>query len=346
MPLNRVLYIGQYSQGTTSKLRGEALKEILKATTFNVIDTHVTLYACHRLWRSLAFRFKIGKVISNTNRYIVNQLSGYYDVIWVDKAVYITPKVTRQLRAMCRRLIHYTPDTAFTENQSKKFYKSLHLYDYAITTKSFEMDAYLNYIKPHQLLYTTQGYDKNLHYPRHSFQQKQPHVLFIGLYEPSRAKVLQHLLQADIPIVLAGKKWTNFVKQHQNYNLTYLGEGLFGEAYVEAISKAQMALGLVWKRFPELHTTRTFEIPACGTALITEYNQEIAQFYKDDEVIFFTDIADLVTKIKYYLANPNTLEQIIKNGLKKVQTGGYDYQEQLTRICEQTGVFNEDKTTS
>ena len=34
--------------------------------------------------------------------------------------------------------------------------------------------------------------------------------------------------------------------------------------------------GLLAKWVPELHTTRTFEIPACGTALVTERNSETA----------------------------------------------------------------------
>lgn len=340
MSVKRFLYIGQYSAGTTSKHRGEALKNIFKDFDFQIIDTNVPFYKVSKFWRTLAFRFKTGKVIWDTNTYILQNLAGTYDVIWVDKAVYITPKTTAQLRRLGAKLIHYTPDTAFTENQSRHFYNSLPLYDVAITTKSFEMQAYLKYIQPQQLLYSTQGYDTTLHYPRYAFSEKQAHVLFVGLYEPARAKVLHHLLVANIPIVLAGKKWTNFVKQHQNYELTFLGEGLFGEAYVEAISKAQMALGLVWKRFPELHTTRTFEIPACGTALITEYNQEIAQFYNDDEVIFFKDIDTLVSKIKFYLDNPDALQHITENGLKKVRTGGYDYQEQLASICKKMGLVN------
>lgn len=342
----RILYIGQYTEGTTSKMRAETLKHILQPEEFEGIDTHIPFFKCHPFWRSLAFRFKRGKVIWDTNKFILKKLSGTYDAIWVDKAIFITKEVTRQLKSNTKLLIHYTPDAAFEENRSQYFYESLPLYDYVITTKSFETEAYLKFIKPEQLIFVPQGYNKQLHSPKYKFEEKLQRVVFIGLYEASRGEIIKTLLNNKIPVAIAGKNWQLFVAKHQDKALTFLGEGLFSEAYVEAISASAFGLGLVSKRFPELHTTRTFEIPACGTALLTEYNQEIADFYNDDEVIFFKDADTLVSKIKFYLENPDALQRITENGLKKVRTGGYDYQEQLTGICKQTGIFNVNKRTS
>lgn len=44
------------------------------------------------------------------------------------------------------------------------------------------------------------------------------------------------------------------------------------------------ARGALSRRFPERHTTRTFEIPACGTVLITEWNEEISVFLGEKSV--------------------------------------------------------------
>jgi spore maturation protein CgeB len=98
-------------------------------------------------------------------------------------------------------------------------------------------------------------------------------------------------------------------------------------------------LGLVSKRFPELHTTRTFEIPACGTALLTEYNRETADFYKDDEVIFFRNTSELIDNIRFYFNHPEKLQVLTNKGLLKVRSGGYDYKTQLTEICERMGIL-------
>jgi spore maturation protein CgeB len=345
MQQKRILYIGQYSAGTTSKMRADALRKILSPDKFEIINTHIPFYQCHPIWRSLAFRFKIGKVIQRINQYILNQLSGTYDAIWVDKAAFIQPKLTQLLASKSKVLIHYTPDTAFFENTSKAFNKSLVYYDFAITTKSFEIEVYLNYISKERLLYMTQGYNKEVHYPRNTFIEKSSEVLFIGLFEPSRGKVVDALLENNITVNLAGKKWNSFITKHKHTpNFTFLGESLFGDAYAKAISNAKLALGLLSKRFPELHTTRTFEIPACGTALVTEHNAETAQFYNTDEVIFFKDDKDMVQKILYYLEHAQALEQLTRKGFDKVVASGFDYEQQLRNIAQITGMLTQHKS--
>ncbi|KGE86610.1 CgeB family protein [Phaeodactylibacter xiamenensis] len=336
----KVLYIGQYTEGTTSKMRAEALRRITAPVSFEYIDTHVPFYRCHPIWRSLAFRFKKGKVIGATNTYILEQLSGHYDVIWVDKAVFITKKVTQQLSKSSELLVHYTPDTAFKENVSHFFYDSLPLYDFVITTKSFDLLHYRAFIGEEKLLYIPQGYNKALHYPRHSFDQKKKRVVFIGLYEPSRGAALLALLREGIPVALAGKKWKPFVTQNQDYPLSYLGDRLINDAYVKAVSESALSLGLLSKRFPEMHTTRTFEIPACGTALVTEYNEEIGQFFGEGEAIFYKDERDMVERVKYFLANDEALRAVTKRGLDRVRKSAYDYESQLRDVCRTTGIIS------
>jgi spore maturation protein CgeB len=343
--MKRALYIGQYSEGTTSKMRAEALTAILQPANFTVIDTHIPFFKSHPLWRSLAFRYKWGKVITSTNRYILENVSGYYDLIWVDKAVFITPKTTKTLKRKTNNLVHYTPDTAFKENQSINFYKSLPLYNCAITTKSFEQTDYLNYLRKEQVIFSPQGFNKAVHYPRHKFEEKTFDVLFIGLYEASRGELLDKLLAHKVDVVVAGKKWNSFITKHKHTpNFTFLGEGLFGDAYAKAISNAKLSLGLLSKRFPELHTTRTFEIPACGSALVTEHNAETAQFYNTDEVIFFKDDKDMVQKILYYLEHVQALEQLTRKGFDKVVASGFDYEQQLRNIAQITGMLTQHKS--
>ena len=50
------------------------------------------------------------------------------------------------------------------------------------------------------------------------------------------------------------------------------------EEYAKIISLSYFGLGLLSNWVPELHTTRTFEIPACNTCLITPKTIEIANF--------------------------------------------------------------------
>jgi spore maturation protein CgeB len=159
-------------------------------------------------------------------------------------------------------------------------------------------------------------------------------VIFIGLFESAREELLSALLKENIPVALAGKNWKAFVKDHKDFPLTYLGDGLFSEAYANSISESAIGLGLVSKRFPELHTTRTFEIPACGTLLVTERNKETSSFFKEDEVIFYSSMGELVSKIKFYLNQEEELKKMTKKAVKRVNEFGFDYQSQLKKVLE------------
>jgi spore maturation protein CgeB len=333
----RVLYIGQYTLGTTSRMRGEALKAIIRPNIFEVIDTHVPFYKTHRLLRSFGFRYKKGPLINNINKYIVAApKEETYDLIWVDKAVFVTPKTTALLRSKAAKLVHFTPDPAFTFHKSKLFLKSLPYYDFLVTTKSYELEHFYKYIKTEKVLYATQGFDAKLHKPsKHPFSKKEGFV-FIGHYEDQRAVVLEKLLQNDIKITLAGIKWDGFAKKHQNNsNLIYLGDGVYGKDYVKTLQNAKMAWGALSKWVPELHTTRTFEIPACGTALVTERNSETASFFKNSDAIFYNDINDLVTQVKYYMSNDKSLETLTEKGTKTLHRQGKDYKSIIHTLLQQ-----------
>ena len=307
-----------------------------KPRFLKLLTCHVPFYNTQRLWRSFGFRYKSGPLINNINKYIVAALKEEaYDLIWVDKAVFLTPKTTALLRSRASKLVHFTPDPAFTFHKSKLFLKSLTYYNFLVTTKSYELEHYYKYIKTEKVLYATQGFDAKLHKPsKHPFSKKEGFV-FIGHYEDQRAGVLEKLLQNDIQITLAGIKWNRFAKKHQdNPNLIYLGDGVYGEDYVKTLQKAKMAWGALSKWVPELHTTRTFEIPACGTALVTERNTETQLFFKDDEAIFYTNENDLIEKITFFMNNDKPLEVLTKKGTSRAVTNAYDYNSILNAILK------------
>jgi len=335
----KVLYIGQYSEGTTSKMRADTLNELLESKVFKVIDTHIPFYKTHLFWRRFGFRYKRGILVYKINKYVNFRLNKTknvsYDLIWVDKAVFLTNKTTQNLKKRTVRLIHFTPDMAFYENKSILFNKSINVYDYLITTKTFEEGRYLKYIASEKLIKSTQGFSLDNHKPYFNFGEKEKYVAFIGLAEPSRFKIIDGLLKAGIEVRIAGFGWTKFAEKHKNNtSLSYAGEKLINEDYTRFISKAYIAWGALSKRFPEMHTTRTFEIPACGTALLTEYNTEIASFYSPEEVIYYKSIDELVYNVQYFFKHTNELNEITERGLKRVHTGGYDYKNILQSVLK------------
>lgn len=338
-----VLYIGQYSNGTTSKMRADQLEEILNPILFEIIDTHEPFFKTLKLFRSFGFRYKKGPLISNTNLFIKNKIASQpniiYDLIWVDKAVFITKKTTELLRNKTGKLVHFTPDPAFTYHQSKHFIASLVFYDYGITTKSFEKSYYQNHLPDKRIILTTQGFNPITHKPSVKTEKKNKGVLFIGHYEKEREIVLQQLINSDIQVVVAGICWEKFAKKNKEKSqLTYLGKGIYGPNYAESLSSFQFSWGALSKWVPELHTTRTFEIPACGTALITERNRETESFFTENEALFYDTPEEMIIKIRHYQNHPEDLKILTQKGRERVIKDGRDYKTIIEGILQRIGI--------
>lgn len=333
--MKRILYIGIYLDGQTSKMRANKIRDILSDWEMDIINTDEPKRNTHWLWQSIGFRYKKGPLIGKVNRYVLEKLGEkHYDLIWVDKAIYLTRKTTEVLKSHTDKLVHFTPDPAFTFHRSKLFYESMPLYDYVITTKSYEMDDFVRMTgNKEKVLYATQGFDKNLHRPMVGWEQKNG-VAFIGHYEAERVAPIEALLEVGIDVTLAGIKWEKFAKSHECVNLHYLGNGVFGEDYVKVLSSCLFAWGSVSKWIPEKHTTRTFEIPACKTALVTERNDELMGFFSDQEVIYYTDEKDMISRIVYYDQHRDELKAKIEAGYKAVTEGGYDYESIIKNLLK------------
>lgn len=332
----RWLYIGQNSEGTTSKMRADKLKVALKGWEFHVIDTHIPFFQETRLFRSLGFRFKKGPLIKKVNQYILKRLGrDPYDLIWVDKAIFIDHRTTEALQQHTARLVHFTPDSAFYDNRSTHFFNCMHLYDFLITTKTFEWDLYRDKIPENRLLLTTQGFDHTIHRPFHDFDEKDDCVAFVGRHERQREVLVRSLLDHQIRVRLAGPGWCRFVSRFTNTSLLdYQGEFASGRDYAALISSCRYGLGCLSKRFDERHTTRTFEIPACGTALLTEKNSEILSFFEENDVIYYNTISELIQKIRFYQDHPHMLANLAERGHQRVNQGRYDYQSILKGLID------------
>lgn len=330
----KVLYIGHYNEGSTSRMRGEYIKDILSINEFQVVNIDIPLAETGRVFRSLGWRYKIGPLIKNINNHIINSVKGNYgyDLVWIDKGVFIDPEIIFKLKSNSNKLVHFTPDPAFTYHQSKLFYQALNQYDYCVTTKSFEIENYKAYNV--NTLFCTQGYDPKLHRSYHNWEEKKG-VVFIGHREEEREYIIAKLIEAKIQVTIAGNHWNRFArKQQNNKSLIYKGKGVYGHQYAKELSGAYMGLGLLSKWIPELHTTRTFEIPACNTALVTEKNSEISSVFLDNEAIYYNDADEVVSKVSYYLAHAEELKTLTIQGHQKVINGGYSYVEILKKIIK------------
>lgn len=323
-------------------MRAETLRKLNHAVSWDWIDTDETFRIANRFWKTAAFRLKAGPLVKQINRKVLEQTAGkQYDLIWVDKGVYFWRATLVHLRKCAKRLVHFTPDTAFYANRSRHFMASAKLYDLLVTTKSFEMENYRGIVDSERVMLVTQAYDVDLHRPPGNFTDRKPVAVFIGLCEPDRERCVEALLGANVAVRVGGVGWRNFFRQHAGHSkLHFLGTEVFGEQYAFEYASASVGLGLLSKRFPELHTTRTFEIPACGTMLATERTADTIKFFNEDEVLFYDNYQELAGLLADLLKQPDKIKEIANKGYRRVLEGGYDYASILSGVLQRLAVFS------
>jgi hypothetical protein len=336
--VKKAIFIGVLSHGTTSKSQADWLRRITPDCEWQGIDVDGPFQSQPRWSRSLAFRLRWGPAVAAVNRFVLQSLpSSKVDLVWIGKGVLLYPSTVQRIRQLAQTIIYYTPDTAFYGNRSRFFNATMSSYDLIVTTKSFEVEQYHRYVDPEKLFLTTQGYDPNIHFPRTNVKKKK-HAVLIGLCEPDREECVRTLRANQIPVVIGGKGWENIVRSYYGEEgFTFLGETVFGESYARAICEATIGLGLMSKKFPELHTTRTMEIPACGTILATQKTSETTRFFKDDEVLFFDNFHDLAQKIQAHFSDPDHAQKVADRGRHALLSQPFSYPQIMSACLNRVG---------
>ncbi len=317
-------------------MRADTLRVLLPGADWDLVDTDEEFQCANRLARTITFRFRLGPVVNRINRKIAELTAAtQYDLVWVDKGVYLWPDTVGSLRKSTSQMVHFTPDTAFLANRSRHFLKSARQYDLLVTTKSFELDNYLGITDSERVILTTQAFDSSLHRPPPEPVKKSAAAVFIGLCEPDREKCIETLLAAGVTVRVGGQRWGHFARRHvANPNFQFIGTEVFGAQYVSEYASASVGLGLLSKKFPELHTTRTFEIPACKTVLATERNEDATRFFAEDEALFFNDYHDLARRVSELLSQPEKIAAISAKGYQRVLADGRDYSSVLSAVLQ------------
>lgn len=328
-----LLYVGSLRPGGNGRDRCA----LFEAAGFSVreADRFSHMMAGTRPERSMAARFHVGRSVIAFNQMLEAQAkAGGYDAVFVDKGVWVWHDTLKQLKeaAGWGIALHYTPDAQFLENRSRHFFRALPDYDLAITTKPFEVAEYQK-AGARKTLLIHQGFGKRLapvpeaEVPEHLRSE----VVFIGHCQPAYAKLLEKVA-ARVPLTIWGPGWTAYAKRNDWAKPVVQGEGVYGPDYARALSGAKIAIGLLSRRIPETTTTRSFEIPACGTLLLAERTADHETLFADGcEAVFFDSAEDCTSKAAYYLAHAIEREAIASAGMNRCRAN-YEIEDQFRQV--------------
>jgi spore maturation protein CgeB len=294
-----------------------------------------------RVRRWLTHRLAWGAALRRLNRDLcrLGRLARC-DWIWIDRGTWIGPETVETLRRTTGgRAIHYTPDPAIVLHATRHFLQAIPHYDVLITSKPWEVDLYYGHGAKHVVM-LPQGYDRAIFQPHevsdHQRLRLASRVCFVGHYEDHYYRCVKaaRAVLGSSDLAVWGR-WQRYQLLHPWLTRVVRGSGIWGVEYAKALCCTEIALGLVSQWIPETSTTRTFEIPACGTFLLAERTEEHQSFYEEgQEAEFFGSPEELQDKTRYYLAHPEPRKRIAAAGRRRCLAGGYSYHDRTGQILE------------
>ncbi|AGA89817.1 hypothetical protein Thimo_0995 [Thioflavicoccus mobilis 8321] len=290
----------------------------------------------------LAVRVHVGPWIGAVNVDLEQRSKGWsgFDLVWMEKAQYVFPETIDYIKARVGcPVAHYTPDIAIRVTGTQKspiFHRAIPSYDAIVTTKDFEVAEYKKRGAACVIL-TDQAVNHNRIFPRRNLGAiDRSRIGFIGHAERHYRDLVGHLARNGIAVDVRGPGWTKArIRYHPRYRTLHLGGPVYQDAYAAKLSGMDVGLGFLTKLGPEVVTTRSLEIPACGTFLLAERTEKHYEIFKEgEEAEFFSSKDELVDKARYYLAHPLPRERIAAAGYRRFLDGPFRLDRQMARLVD------------
>lgn len=349
----KILFLGEIGVGQTSRMRMRALERL--GYTVKGVDTTEEWKRVPWAKRQVQRRMQRGSIPNTINGTVLEHARRFRPhLIWAEKQEFLTTETLEALRRLGAKLVHFTPDPYFSLRwkRTRVMDDAIKIFDVLIYCKSYERKDYETLGKP--LIYMPLGYCDEVHRPLHSDDPRwQSAVGFLGGWEPRREKLLRPVAAAGIDLKIRGEywdflrdgKWTlrrQFVLRqlagndkfciHRDELLgcAWQGGEVYADDYARALSGAKIGLGLLRNVCPDQHTTRTFEIPACGSMLIADRTDEHRELFEEaKQAEFFTSTEELIDKTKFYCGDESARLRIARAGFERCVKSRYAYVHRL-----------------
>ena len=351
----RVLLAGAWQYEMYENAFARALKQI------GIHDCPFNLYAGHAGLVS-KFEHKYSFYGINTRRSLRELTRACEDfrpdvlLIWLGAGVR-SETLKSIKRSISTRIVGYVHDDPFAHLSHglspshhryhwSPFIKALPIYDLVLFAKKLSADdALMHGAKATGVLpqYFVPWIHRHINLSDLELMEFRCDIAFAGHFEPDGRDVsLLELAKAGLKIRLyKGGLWERS-RIHRSRQLeqagVFVGPAVRGDYYASALSGADVSLCFMSKMNRDPYTTRCFEIPACGSLLLSERTPELQLLFNEDaEAVFFSSIDELVDKAKWLRSNPELRACIAAAGQRKVHAGCHSVLDRAAQFIDLVG---------
>ncbi|MGR3274561.1 CgeB family protein [Acaryochloris marina NIES-2412] len=269
-------------------------------------------------------------------KWLVSQLSDLPkpSVIWVNSGEIFGRKCLEYLRGFGAPIVLYNNDdpTGFRDGlRFSTLLKNLSFYDLCVVMRQVNELEYRFY-GARRITRVWMSYDEFVHSPTVGNRLNLSNISFIGTYRSleNRDHFLHNLLCSGLDIEIWGNGWDRSSKYFQLQDYCY-GPAL-GNTYTKVLQESAISIGFLSSTNRDIHTRRTFEIPASGGLLCAERTCEHQLLFEEGrEAVYWSSSHECIEVCEYLIQNPNRRETIRDAGMKKVRELGVGNED----ICRQ-----------
>jgi spore maturation protein CgeB len=353
----RILFLGDLDTGQTAGMRMRALARL--GHDVRGVHTNAPWRAASWAARQINRRLTRGPIVARLNRGVLDAARDHRpDLVWADKQEYLTRETVEALGAR-GRVAHFTPDPYFALawKRTPLMDAALPAFHALIYCKTYERAAY-EALGP-ATFYMPLGYCDEVHRPMPDAPPRwRATAGFVGGWEPRRERLLNALAGAGVDLRILGAYWEMLadgrwtprraiirrqlaggdpmpLRANPALARAHAGGEVYGDDYARALSAAAIGLGFLRRVCPDQHTTRTFEIPACGSLLLADRTDEHRDLFDEGrEAEFFGDAAELVDKVQFYAAHDAARARVAAAGRARAVRSGYAYIHRLRALLD------------
>ena len=358
----KILFLGEISPGQTSLMRMRALGRL--GHTVQGVHTVDPWTRARWVKRQVQRRLQRGSVVDEINRLVLEDARKFRpDLVWAEKQEFLRAETIEELRKLGARTVHFTPDPYFSLDwkRTRLMDEAMRTFDALVYCKSYEREQYEGVGRP--TVYMPLGYCDEVHRPLASEDARWRCAIgFLGGWEPRRERLLHAVAAAGVEVKIWGGYW-EFLRDgrwtprrhiilrqlagkdrfrfhcDELLSRAHQGREVYADDYARALTGSRIGIGFLRKAWPDQHTTRTFEIPACGSLLLADRTEEHQQFFEEGkEAEFFASCEELLDKVKFYCSNESARKCVADGGYKRCKEGGYSYVCRLSGALQKLGL--------
>jgi spore maturation protein CgeB len=302
--------------------------KVLRDFNYHVLFVDQNNYIANNLFSKALNRVNFRLFIRNYNKAIVESFNKYQpDLVFLHNPYNIESRTLEKLKGRAI-LSGYCHDNYFAEiyEKYKIGYKEIvSLFDTLHVLRDPEFE-FLRIKYQNVRLFKAECYfcpwDHKLEIRAITRQ-----ISFVGHAEnDERIEYIAKAIESNIPISISGptKQWHKMLPSKYIKKIDPIVP-LHGKNYVTAIQSSNVSLAFYGKANFDNHGIRTYEIPACGSLLLSQDTSKVRELYKvGSECDVFDSFNDFIEKIDFYTRNLKIRNEVALAGNRRGILSGYD----------------------